>query len=448
MAATLPSEHRAAAIDRRATRNALLSVMFDSSIRTGLEAGIEQHIQAQFIFGGKLLIRPANGYSVGRPSGRLVGLKTIDLRREPSDMGGVHAAMIKRISSMRSRPSRSSLWLPALLLAMPGTHALEAREITPPASTRTQVDLIGELDQPWQAGGAIVLYAAEDGTPRAGRHPAAPTHADEEKQRRAEHFALARKVNIVTGVRVPPMGLPLTPEQIELFERFAMTDAGGVWFREVADDTLRLFNQGYLEYHEAAWRRGLAEGAMPRLSELITGWLSEAGQFSQDAAPFRLFAYDGYGAMAAAASVRLGTRGFRCRFPISGELVDPFAVLSHEFGHTRYGDPRSAGQPLGEALTVERYENPVRLRNGFPPRTVYYLSVEPARAASWRMPQAAGEARPQPTLRFYCECPDSATTLHDCPAPGIAPTARGASAGERDECVLRWLAVDVDTSQP
>lgn len=338
---------------------------------------------------------------------------------------------------MRRQPSRLFRHLPALLLAALGTQALEAREIAPPATTRAPVDLIGELEQPWQAGGAIVLYAAQDGTPRAARHAAAPAHADEERQRRAEHFALARKVNIVTGVRVPPMGLPLAQEQIELLERFAMSDAGGVWFREVADDTLRLFNQGYLEYHKADWQRALAQGALPRLSELITGGLSEAGQFSQDAAPFRLFAYNGYGAMAATASVRLGTRGFRCRFPVSDELVDPFAVLSHEFGHTRYGDPRSAGQPWGEALTVERYENPVRVRNGFPPRATYYLAVEPARAASWRMTQDAGEARSRPALRFYCECPDSATTLRDCPAPG-----------EADDCVLRWLAVDVDTSQP
>lgn len=338
---------------------------------------------------------------------------------------------------MRHRLYHPGWLLPAVLLATLSARGLQAAQIDPPPPTRTQVDLIGELERPWQAGGEIVLFAAADGTPRAGRLARPPVHAGEERARRVEHFALARKVNVVTGARLPPQGLPLDAEQIELLERFALSDAGAVWFREVADDTLRLFNLGYLEYDEARWRHALAMGETPRLSELISGLLSETGQFAQDAAPFRIFAYDGTGAMAAAASVRLGTRGFRCRFPVSGELVDPLAVLSHEFGHTRYGDPRSAGQPLGEALTVARYENPVRLRNGFPPRGVYYLHVDPGRVPMTREAHA-GAASAHPVRGYYCECPGEPATLRDCSAP----------LGDGDLCTLRWLAVDVGDAAP
>ncbi len=338
---------------------------------------------------------------------------------------------------MCHRPYLPGWLVPAMLLAALSARDLPAAEIEPPPATRAQVDLIGELERPWQAGGEIVLFAAADGTPRAGRRKLPPADAEEERTRRVEHFALARKVNVVTGARLPPQGLPLEAEQIELLERFALSDAGAVWFREVADDTLRLFNQGYLEYDEARWRHALATGEMPRLSELISGLLSESGQFAQDAAPFRIFAYDGTGAMAAAASVRLGIRGFRCRFPVSGELVDPLAVLSHEFGHTRYGDPRSAGQPLGEALTVARYENPVRVRNGFPPRGVYYLRIEPGRAPVMREAQS-GTAAPHPVRGYYCECPDQPAALHACSVP----------LGDGDLCVLRWLAVEVREAAP
>ncbi|KAF0103367.1 MAG: hypothetical protein FD187_1249 [bacterium] len=318
--------------------------------------------------------------------------------------------------------------------------------VPPPPETRQPVDLERELRAPWQAGGEIVLYAAPDGAPRAGRRTTQPADAEEERARRAEHFALARKLNLVTQPRVVPFALPLVEAQIELLERFAFTDAGAVWFREVADDTLRLLNKGYLEYDAARWRAHLDGGPRPRLSELINGRLSEAGQFAQDTAVFRIYAYEGAGSMAAAASVRMGNSGFRCQFQISGEAVDPFAILSHEFGHSRYGDPWSAGLPLGEARTVARYENPVRMRNGYPPRLVYYLRIPPGRAAAstrdpllarllaWRGAPAPNAAELEPVQGLYCECPE-APTLRDCLAsPSIAAL---------QDCELRWVAVRV-----
>lgn len=333
------------------------------------------------------------------------------------------------------------------LLWPSATAAMMDAPPPPPAETRQPVDLERELRAPWQAGGEIILYAAPDGGPRAGRRTTPPADAEEERARRAEHFALARKLNLVTQPRVVPLALPLNAEQIELLQRFAQTDAGAVWFREVADDTLRLLNKGYLEYDAARWRAHLDGGPRPRLSELISGRLSEAGQFAQDAAVFRIYAYEGAGSMAAAASVRMGNSGFRCQFQISGEAVDPFAILSHEFGHSRYGDPWSAGLPLGEARTVARYENPVRMRNGYPPRLVYYLRIPPGRGAAstrdpllarslaWREAPATNLAELDPVAGLYCECPDS-PTLHDCLAGSLPET-----------CELRWVAVRVAEPQ-
>jgi hypothetical protein len=307
-----------------------------------------------------------------------------------------------------------------------------------------------ELQAPWQAGGEIVVFPGPDGRPLAGRNPTPPADPQEERARRLEHFAIAHKLNLVTVPGTgPPIALPLEAEQVELLARFALTDAGAVWFREMADDTLRLFNEGYLAYDSVLWEARDQQQGPIRLSRLLSGGLSETGLFAQDAALFRIFAHDGHGAMAANASIRLGVRGLRCHFTLSDELVDPHAVLSHEFGHTRYGDARSAGTPLGEAATVARYENPVRIRNGYPPRTVYYLRLDPRTPvqprdellhrvlAQWRQGSVRIETL-SPVERLYCECMEPEPIIRDCTAgsPG------------RSECSLRWLAVRVSVSEP
>ncbi len=339
--------------------------------------------------------------------------------------------------------------LPLLYLAWLGLGS--AQEDSPPhaliqtAETHAPVDLERELKAPWQAGGEIVVFPGPDGRPLAGRTPNPPGDAQEEQARRLEHWRLAYKLNLVTTPGTgPPIALPLTPEQVALLARFALSDAGAVWFREVADDTLRQFNKGYLAYDEALWTAQRETGEPVRLSQLLTGGLSEAGLFAQDAALFRIFAHDGRGAMAANASIRLGREGLRCHFTLSDELVDPHAILSHEFGHTRYGDPRSAGTVLGEAATVAKYENPVRIRNGYPPRTLYHLRLDartplqPRDAllnrllTQWREGTVRIETL-SPVERLYCECPEPQPIIRDCTA---GPPAQV-------ECSLRWLAVRV-----
>jgi hypothetical protein len=248
------------------------------------------------------------------------------------------------------------------------------KDFSLPPPQRSQVDLVRELAQPWQAGGEIVVSCRADSWPQAGRRATPPRDRKEEMVRRREAWALVRMFNLTRKPgEVKARSLPVTPAQEALLERFALSDAGAVWMRELVDDTLRLFNRGDLEARRKVWSQALKTGRMPKLTALLTGRLSEGGQFSQSAPLFKIYAYPGEGAQAEPGLVGLGDAGFRCEFPASGQMVDPHAILSHEFGHTRYGDPASAGSLLGEATTVERYENPVRVRNGFEPRTVYYL---------------------------------------------------------------------------
>lgn len=342
-------------------------------------------------------------------------------------------------------------WLPLLPLLLAGTAIASCPppppDLLPLATERRQVDLIWELEQPWQAGGEIVLHCASDGSPRAGRLARTPRDATEEKARRAEHFALARRINFARKGEAHPLGLPLAQPQIELLERFALGDAGAVWLREVADDTLRLFNRGYLEYKQDVWKRAIKTGRLPALSQLLTGKLTETALFAGDARVFKFSGYAGPGAMAHPGAIGLGDAGLRCQFPSSEELVDPHAILSHEFGHTRYGDPASSGTLLGEARTVERYENPVRVRNGYEPRAVYYQRrgqgmAEPQqdslleRLLRLEKEQGISVADQTAVDRYHCDCPGPLPIILDCVVR--ERTGEEGLPTAKHECKLNW----------
>lgn len=345
---------------------------------------------------------------------------------------------------------RSWLFLLLFLLVAPARAACPPppAELRPLPVERLPVDLEGELDQPWQSGGAIVLYCAPDGSPRAGRQAAPPRNAAEEMARRAEHLALARRLNFARKGEAHPLGLPLAPAQVALLERFALGDAGAVWLREVADDSLRLLNKGYLEYDPKVWRQAVKRGVLPPLSKLLTGRLTETGQFAGDAALFKFSGYAGPGAMAHPGAIGLGDGGLRCHFPSSDELVDPHAIISHEFGHTRYGDPSSAGTLLGEARTVERYENPVRVRNGYEPRALYFQRTNQgpleARKDSLldrllHLEKESGISVADQTSvdRYHCDCPGPLPIILDCVVRERRP-GDGELPGSDHDCKLDW----------
>jgi hypothetical protein len=318
-----------------------------------------------------------------------------------------------------------------------------------PAASQLPVDLERELEQPWQAGGKIVVFCAADGSPRAGRLPNPPASIAEEQARRAEHYALARRINFARKGEAHPLGLPLAASQIALLERFAMHDAGAVWLREVADDTLRLFNKGYLEYDKSLWKKAVAKGELPPLSKLLVGRLTEGAQFAGDANLFYFSGYAGRGAMAHPGAIGLGDAGLRCEFPSSGELVDPHAILSHEFGHTRYGDPASSSTLLGEARTVERYENPVRVRNGYEARVLYFQRTSQGglearkdslldRLLKLEREQGISVTDMTPVERYHCDCPGPLPVILDCEVRQ-RPGADGVmESGPEHDCKLHW----------
>jgi hypothetical protein len=316
------------------------------------------------------------------------------------------------------------------------------------------VDLVQALAQPWQAGGKIVVTCRPDGWPQAGRLGEPPRNRKEEMHRRHEAWVLIRMFNLARKPgEVKARSLPVTSAQEALLERFALSDAGAVWMREVVDDTLRLFNRGDLDARREVWSQARKTGRMPQLTGLLTGRLSEGGQFSEDTPLLKFYAYPGEGAQAEPGLISMGDAGFRCAFPASNQLVDPHAILSHEFGHTRYGDPASAGSLLGEATTVTRYENPVRERNGFEPRTVYYLRA-PAGDLKEKKPGLLSRLIQLQTVegisvedrraieQIHCECPAPLPVILDCEdrqRPNEAESGLELMTPASDmDCKVRW----------
>jgi len=328
------------------------------------------------------------------------------------------------------------------------------KDFSLPPAQRQQVDLVSELGHPWQAGGEVVVTCRPDGWPQAGRRAAPPRNRKEEMARRHETWSLVRMFNLARKPgEVKPRSLPVTPDREALLERFALSDAGAVWMREVVDDTLRLFNRGDLDAHREIWGQVRKTGRMPKLTALLTGRLTEGGQFSQGDLLFKFYTFPGEGAQAEPGVIGLGDGGFRCEFPASSQMVDPHAILSHEFGHTRYGDPASAGSLVGEADTVERYENPVRLRNGFDPRTVYYVRQPSgdlkekkagllSRLIHLQTVEGITVEDRRAIEQIHCECPAPLPVILDCEkhqrVPGEESPSGEAESGAERNCRVHW----------
>jgi hypothetical protein len=343
------------------------------------------------------------------------------------------------------------VWLPDLTSA---ACPPPPKDFSLPPAQRQQVDLERELQHPWQAGGEVVVTCRPDGWPQAGRRAAPPKSRNEEMARRREAWVLVRMFNLARKPgEVKSGSLPVTPDREALLERFALSDAGAVWMREVVDDTLRLFNRGDLDARREIWSQARKTGRMPKLAALLTGKLTEGDQFSQGDPLFKFYAYPGEGAQAEPGVIGLGDGGFRCEFPASSQMVDPQAILSHEFGHTRYGDPASAGSLMGEAATVERYENPVRVRNGFDPRTVYYVR-QPSGELKEKKAGLLSRLIHLQTVegitvedrsaieQIHCECPAPLPVILDCevrqrPPGEKQPTGEAEPGAERD-CRVYW----------
>lgn len=98
---------------------------------------------------------------------------------------------------------------------------------------------------------------------------------------------------------------------------------------------------------------------------------SDEGLFSNDFTPLLFQLGDQLGFSGQRNRVFFPYRKKQKHFQLSKQLIDFIAILNHELGHTRYGLANS-DTLIGEAMVVNKFENPVRVYNGFKKRNSYY----------------------------------------------------------------------------
>jgi hypothetical protein len=206
---------------------------------------------------------------------------------------------------------------------------------------------------------------------------ATPSLPQENESRKA-HLAILERLHFRD---LPAKWLPY-------FKTFALSEAGAEWLSRVVAYDAELLLTGVLEAAP-----GLSDGIYP-IERVLTDHVSFDVLLNRPFSLFEITSHDGFGAFASPNMISLGRKGVRDLFEGSCESVDPIAILAHEFGHTRFGLPSSGGSLEGERAVVLKFENPVRVQDGFLPRETYYdsgsdqtifiLSGE-VRAGRWRV---------------------------------------------------------------
>lgn len=222
----------------------------------------------------------------------------------------------------------------------------------------------------YQAGGMVMATRDEKGQWRAKRVSDHYRHPSYELVVRKDNFKIFRLLNFVNDKGNAGLGA-LNEINMGLFEQFSELNGGALWIKAVVDEDIEKFNSGYL-----AVKKVDANIKSIPLSELLTGELTEEGEFDMEQPLFKVGQYFGWGARAQPGLIEVGSKNFRKQFPSSKEIVDPVAIISHEFGHTRFGHPESGADICGEAATVARYENPIRAMRGYQPRKTYHKRDE------------------------------------------------------------------------
>lgn len=214
----------------------------------------------------------------------------------------------------------------------------------------------------------IVSIKIENNKPVAFREKVESLSLKDEISRRQSSYDIFSKLHFAKEGDFHSGSLEIKKDQKDLFHKFAMTDIGADLIQKVIDDDIEAFNKGYLELSKDP----ITEDS--KFVDTISGKLSVDAEF-EGYNLFRVYGYEGGGGQGQSGAIGLGNKGFKESF-ITGEKVDPLAILSHEFGHTKYGDPSSGENLEGEAQTVLKYENPMRKSNGFSDREIYYSPNE------------------------------------------------------------------------
>lgn len=151
---------------------------------------------------------------------------------------------------------------------------------------------------------------------------------------------------------------PVSKKLKTFLYRFAMSSSGALWVQKVVNLDLYLIQKQYYK----VWFRNNKLFIKPTEDFLFDLAYSKFYIAETDSNTYASGSFIAINKKFLSAKV----------FSKSQQKIDHIAVLSHEFGHTKFGDPETRSNIYSEADTVIRYENPVRILNHFLPRKTYF----------------------------------------------------------------------------
>lgn len=195
---------------------------------------------------------------------------------------------------------------------------------------------------------------------------------EKEKEHYFQMYKIFRLFNMAIGsdrkkLLDPAIQDPLSSANEEIIKKYALTSYGHQSIMKVIDFNKEWIDKGYFQV-----RSNL--GNCKDIEEVFTGYLSEEGEFSEEATGrFLIFGKNEVrGFRAQLANIRLGNIELPKKFPSGHQEIDELALIHHEFCHTKFYNTHDTSTIEEESRIVRECENPIRRLNGYVERNVYY----------------------------------------------------------------------------
>ncbi len=222
------------------------------------------------------------------------------------------------------------------------------------------MDLNKELNtKDSMSGGQIVIRKKPNGSILVQRNHCVTRYKNKEILSRYQNWLVFKQLHLSTKPgEVFSNSLPLSKKLKSFLYHFAMSPAGALWVQKVVNLDLYLLQKNYYS-------------VSVKKNQLV---FTPTEDFLFELAYSKFYITETQSSTYASGSFIAIASDFLSKkeFSQSKQKIDHMAVLSHEFGHTKFGEPKTRANIYSEADTVLRYENPVRILNHFLPRKTYF----------------------------------------------------------------------------
>lgn len=209
------------------------------------------------------------------------------------------------------------------------------------------------------SGGEIVISRQQGSGHLVARNHCITRNNNSEFRSRIKNWLIFKQLHLANKEDEVFAGSFPVSTQLKLFlYHFALSDAGALWVQQVVNFDLYLIQN---QYYKVRVKNNKLQ-------------ITETDKFLFEVAYSKFYIIQTPLPTHAGGNFIAIQNNFLNKkvFSQSKQKIDHQAILSHEFGHTQFGDPSTRANIYMEAETVRRYENPVRKLNNFLPRKTYF----------------------------------------------------------------------------